>query len=103
MKAELGAAVFTKLLTRFVRETDDFMTRVNQNWATDVTTAAAECHKIAGSAAVFGALAFRTALITLENAAKDNDPEHAAQVLGTLPDIWKETRALLSETASGEQ
>lgn len=80
--------VIGALLTRFTQETDALMTWLNTP-PKDTEALAARCHKIAGSAAAFGQLALRDALIQIEQAARTPDlhsllPERIA----TAQQIW---------------
>jgi PAS domain S-box-containing protein len=105
----LGPDAYPKLLARFVIEGDDIVTR--HAAMTDDADAVAEigalCHKIASSAAVFGATRFRARLRELELAAHDGtlrppviNPGVAApgsSELGSseLGAVWVQTRAAL--------
>ena len=58
----------------------------------DVLEVAARSHKVAGSAAVFGAVALRDTLKSIEAAAKTGDTAALQDKMTTLPDIWAKTR-----------
>ncbi|KAG1655712.1 Sensor histidine kinase AruS [Nymphon striatum] len=69
----LGEETFTKLRSRFVSEVDELHTWVASEVPRDFLEVASRSHKVAGSAAVFGATELREALKALETSAKMGD------------------------------
>ena len=52
-------------------------------------------HKMAGSAAVFGAVGLRDFLIEIENAANNEDTQLMNIAIDRVSEIWAETKPLL--------
>lgn len=97
MRDNLGEDVFSKLLARFVSESGALIKELCQNdkSQTPLPELAAQIHKVAGSAAVFGATAFRQALLGLEDAAKAEDAVSFSMLTEQLGQVWRKTRAEL--------
>lgn len=95
MRDNMGPAVFGDLVDRFLEEGDMLLANLPEIGQDALGKFAADCHKVAGSAAVFGAVAFRTALIRLENAAKSAELSDLQKELPTISRLWAETRAAL--------
>lgn len=57
-------------------------------------------HKVAGSAAVFGAIHLREVLIEIENAARQQDIDGVAEAVAALTEVWAKTLPLLVVAAS---
>lgn len=91
----MGEQAFAKLTTRFGREVDDLVGWLRASQAHDYLEVAARSHKVAGSAAVFGAVALREVLKDVEIAAKSGDGEALNRHIARLPTVWAETRAEL--------
>jgi len=91
--ADLRAAVgptFGPLLERFETETDALLIWLEGEPPIDEIRA--RVHKVAGSAAAFGATRFRAELVAIENAAQDGIRGDTSRI-GSL---WQDTRAALS-------
>ncbi|HKK97726.1 MAG TPA: ATP-binding protein, partial [Marivita sp.] len=88
----IGAQAFAKLTSRFAQEVDDLLDWFGSQDRHDVLEVAARSHKVAGSAAVFGAVALRDTLKSIEAAAKTGDTAALQDKMTTLPDIWAKTR-----------
>jgi hypothetical protein len=90
---------YTKLLTRFVAETDSFVAW-SQTSSLPLSDVAEQAHKTAGSAAVFQVPDFAEHLITLATAARADDGVRVMAALKTLPASWKIARErLMSQNA----
>ncbi len=98
LKTSMGGEVFAKLLQRFVSEADGLVSDLGSNAAgtVDIQSIGKRCHKIAGSAAVFGATTFRAQLNAAEIAAAQGDPTELAPILRDLGPCWERTRAVLT-------
>lgn len=98
-RAQLGDAVYEKLRTRFAGEAAELIAWLREG-PTDTEELAQRCHKIAGSAAVFGAMTLRDALVQVEDASErgalDEAQDHIRQVLAIWGKLEPELR--LSET-----
>lgn len=91
----LGEQAFAKLLARFSGEVDEFVDWINANTSHDYLEVASRSHKVAGSAAVFGAVALREGLKQIEYAAKTGDGAELRQRIADLPGIWSKTKQQL--------
>jgi PAS domain S-box-containing protein len=101
MRANLGEEVFPMLLERMLSESDALVQDLcqsgkRQTALPELPELAAQIHKTAGSAAVFGATDFRQRLLDLEKAAKSEDVETFTALTNQLGEIWSETRAELT-------
>ena len=97
LRACLGADVFDRLLGKYLSEGDAVVAQLAQldGGETDLDQVAQECHRLAGSAATFGAMGFRDALIAIEMAAKSADRQQVADLLDGLPEVWERAKAAL--------
>lgn len=98
VRESLGGDAYSEIMERFCREADDLLA-----WIADLSQSpdthpeiAAQCHKIAGTAAVFGALEFRNTLLGAENAARDGAADQVRLCLDALVQVWSRTRAALT-------
>lgn len=91
----LGENAFLKLRSRFVHEVDDFQVWLGSVHLQDFQHIAGRAHKIAGSAAVFGANPLKKSLNAIEDAAVAGD-EKAVRT-GTLDfgALWEQTKSQL--------
>ncbi|MCA0872927.1 PAS domain S-box protein [Seohaeicola saemankumensis] len=94
----LTSAAFDRLLSRFVTESDELLSWLN---GLDLSShplpdVAERCHKVAGSAAVFGARDFRAGLVELENHANAGDTAKSELSIKRLSSLWPETRDKLT-------
>lgn len=88
----LGEQAFAKLITLFAQEVDELVDWLEADVAQDYLEVATRSHKVAGSAAVFGAIKLRAHLRALESAAKTGDGPGLRQGIDRLPEVWAETR-----------
>ena len=97
LRASLGADVFDRLLGKYLSEGDAVVAQLAglDGGEADLDQVAQECHRLAGSAATFGAMGFRDALIAIEIAAKSADRQQVADLLTGLPEVWKRAKAAL--------
>lgn len=93
----LGADHYATLFARFAAEVEALIADVQRGTPEALTDLAAACHKVAGSAAVFGAVALARALAALEQSAQAG--ERADD--GDLAALWQVTKAALVEGARG--
>lgn len=99
----LGPAPFAALLTRFVDEANGLVTDLEalETETAELSDLAARCHKIAGSAAVFGANSFRQTLLVIEHAAlaeaRDTLPGHLSNAISD----WTATRSEMERELIG--
>ncbi|MGB5864864.1 MAG: ATP-binding protein [Sulfitobacter sp.] len=93
----VGPENFPKLLARYSGEVDQMITWLQSDAHLDRVEIAAQAHKIAGSAALFGATSFRAALLSIEEAANAGEDAQLEAVIATLPDLWKRSKKALSE------
>ncbi|MFA3918355.1 ATP-binding protein [Ruegeria hyattellae] len=91
----LGEQSFAKLIARFTQEVDDLVDWLDSDVSRDYLEVAARSHKVAGSAAVFGAVTLREHLKSIENAAKRGDGNGLRSELEALPGIWADTKQQL--------
>ncbi len=95
-KDMLGEETFAKLRTRFVGEVEDLKAWLASDVAQDFLEIGAHSHKVAGSAAVFGATELSETLKAIEVAAKRGDEGAVAAHTAELADVWAQTKAELS-------
>ena len=93
----LGEEAFVKLRTRFMHEVDDLMAWLQSDEPQDYLEIAARSHKVAGSAAVFGALELRETLRSIEVAAKTGDNATIERIVFGLNGVWRDTKIALVE------
>ncbi|MGC1494326.1 MAG: ATP-binding protein [Sulfitobacter sp.] len=98
----VGAENFPKLLARYSAEAEQFIEWLQSDARLDRNEIAAEAHKIAGNAALFGATGFRDVLLVIEHSAKAGEDAKVISAAATLPDIWKRSKKALTEVASKE-
>ncbi len=101
--AQPEEAMRAGLLGRFLGETDALIAGLDPMTPTeaDLGDFARRCHKIAGSAAVFGAQRLHLTLTAIEQAARANDRERLDRLLPELPRIWQETRSGFAAGSAG--
>nr|WP_240989412.1 ATP-binding protein [Salipiger mangrovisoli] len=92
----LGPQLFASLCDRFLTETEAGLAGLADELGTGIEPAcyAEKVHRIAGSAAVFGASALHAALRREEDKARSGDPLPADSLEPVLP-IWRATRKAL--------
>ncbi|MEJ6399105.1 ATP-binding protein [Yoonia sp. 208BN28-4] len=91
----LGDASFSTLRSRFAQEADAFMDWLGDRETTDMSEIASRAHKVAGSAAVFGAVFFRDTLREIEVAAKAGDADLIATLRQDVVEVWRHTALAL--------
>ena len=91
----LGPEIHAALLQRFLEETDGFVAELGQAPG-DAPDLAGRLHKLAGSAAVFGASDFRQMLNHAETAARTGDRAEIRAHLARIAPCWQATRARLT-------
>ena len=98
----MGAESYPKLLARFDAEVVQYLNWLQGDGPLDRNDVAAQSHKVAGSAAMFGATWFREALLSLEQGAKAGEDADILTVIPTLRDIWKRSKKALSDAPPQE-
>lgn len=91
----MGDGPFIKLLTRFTGEVEELIDWLLISEKPDRNDIAARAHKVAGSAAVFGAIGLRDHLRQLEDAAKSADNNEVLHMINALPPLWLATKPAL--------
>lgn len=91
----LGESGYARMSGVFVEEVEQFILWLDDPASHDLSALAPQCHKFAGSAAVFGATALHTQLKEMETAAKQGNESAVMALRSKLPAIWKATRALV--------
>jgi len=92
----LGPDVFHTLQGRFIAEAEEFICWFAEENADDLSEVASRAHKVAGSAAVFGASAFRDLLKNVETAAKQGDAKRVGALRNDMTEVWRLTAAALA-------
>jgi len=92
----LGEEAFVKLRLRFASEVDDFLDWLNSEGGHDFLEIAARAHKVAGSAAVFGANQLRQSLKTIEAEAKNGNLKKLEDGSAAFTRIWRKTKFQLN-------
>ena len=88
MREILGDETYEQLKVQFVDEVEELHTWLVDHPNHELNEIAARCHKVAGSAAVFGATDYRAKLIDIENAAKADQSDKVATAIMALPEVW---------------
>ncbi|WP_171228900.1 ATP-binding protein [Ruegeria sp. HKCCA4008] len=93
LKDSVGPEVFARLHAKFIAEGDEFIgwleTRAFDR--SDSNELARACHKLAGSAATFGAEEFREALVAVEIAAKEH--KDITDKLAAVSTAWERAKS----------
>jgi PAS domain S-box-containing protein len=92
----LGDDAYSTLLERFSSETEELISWLQSDANLTQQEIVDRVHKVAGSAAVFGATQFRNHLLKIENAAKLNQDEEIRSLLDQFPSIWHSTNSVLN-------
>ena len=98
----VGAENYPKLFARYSSEVENLIEWLQSDARLDRNDIAAETHKIAGNTALFGATAFRDALVTIERSAKAGEDGAVIATIATLPDLWKRSKKALAEVVPKE-
>lgn len=95
----LGTDAFTALLRRFVSEANALTSDLAacDPAVLNLPDLAAQCHKTAGSAAMFGANRFRRCLLDIENAAKAGSRGAIPDLIRKAAEDWPRTRAAMNQ------
>jgi PAS domain S-box-containing protein len=93
----LGEEAFLKLRSRFVSEVDEFQLWLEAGEAHDLIEISTRAHKVAGSAAVFGAVPLRKALKQIETAAKAEKVDEVRDSSARFVADWKDTKIQLAK------
>ena len=95
LRSTLGETALDGFIARFIEEGDALIDGLQ--WTPDPADAgtelAAQCHKLAGSAAMFGALELRDALIGIETAVKSGETDDVPGRIDVTRKIWSRARA----------
>ncbi len=94
-KDALGEDAFRKLMTRFGTEVDDLIDWLETAERHDRADIANRAHKVAGSAAVFGAVALREHLKRIEAAAKSGQDSDVLDLIDGLPQLWRTSKSAM--------
>jgi PAS domain S-box-containing protein len=95
LRDSLGVDALQSLLDRFVAEVDETLEQLKDFEAFGLKEAAERAHRIAGSAAVMGAVNLRAALIEVEEASKAQDHKGTQAAIDALPGIWAKTQPFM--------
>ncbi|MEQ8877091.1 MAG: ATP-binding protein [Phycisphaerales bacterium] len=101
IRANLGEAAFAGLVAQLVEEGDALIPRLARPGRTEeaLNELAAECHKFAGSVAMFGALDMRDVLVEFETAAKAGEVDALATLALRAKGVWSRARKRLTRPA----
>jgi PAS domain S-box-containing protein len=92
----LGEEIFVKLMSQFLDEMDELHAQLKSDDNLDFADVAAQAHKVAGSAAIFGADGLRERLKSVEIAAKAGDSPDLRKLIRGLDSVWEITKNELS-------
>lgn len=92
----LGEETFVKLRSRFVSEVDELHMWITVDASRDFLEIASRSHKVAGSAAIFGANRLRETLKSIENAAKMGDMDAIDAGIDEFAETWVRTKLQFS-------
>jgi PAS domain S-box-containing protein len=85
----LGVIALQKLLARFKDDVEQAITLLSAEPTPNPVDVQNRAHKIAGSAAYFGAIDLRQALLVVDEAAKKQDHDAMKAAIAALPQVWK--------------
>ncbi len=94
--ATVGPEAFSKLKRRMADEMETFLAWVDQSPPASLSDLAKRAHKVAGSAAMFGAVRMQLALNALEDVARKDDPISTNKMIPYINRIWEETEEALA-------
>lgn len=95
LKAQLGDHKLNTLLATCRTEGDQFMDTLRDNDVSHANSIAAQAHKLAGSAGMFGFEDLRQALLSLENAISDSDENATQRAVLRCHETWANVRPTL--------
>lgn len=87
----IGTERFETLAHKFMNETDEKLASLLGSDLSD-EEAANSVHKMAGSAASFGAVSFKKRLLMAEEALRGGNSQHATDLIRSALNIWDETK-----------
>jgi HPt (histidine-containing phosphotransfer) domain-containing protein len=96
MASDLGPDRAGRLLHKFLTETGHSVAALVGKPALD-RAGIVEIHRLEGSAAMFGAVAFRQALSQLQTAFHDGSTEQVWPAIGGLHALWQQTQQAYDE------
>lgn len=91
----LGEDAYRRLVDRFISEGEDLIGALSDDGAMSRDEIGKRCHRMAGSAAVFGAVEMQGNLRVIETGIKSGDGAVAATRLSEIERIWEDTKAAL--------
>jgi PAS domain S-box-containing protein len=89
----LGGEMFVSLRSRFVNEVDNLLVWLGGDETHDFLEVASRSHKVAGTAAVFGAARLRQALNGIEASAKRGESQNIDEQTKTAGSVWLRTKS----------
>jgi CheY-like chemotaxis protein len=89
----LGEEMFVKLRLRFVNEVDNLIAWLGTDETHDFLEVASRSHKVAGTAAVFGAERLRETLNGIEASAKRGESQNIDEQTKTAGSVWQRTKS----------
>jgi len=93
---DLSRETVSQLLIRFLAEGDQVIASLTEH-SLPLPDARASAHKLAGSAAAFGAIGLRNKLTEVQTHADAGRAAEVAATCETLPGLWDETRTALEK------
>ncbi len=99
LRETMPPPLFASMTRQFLTETGETLTDLSAAAGGDTKPEklAEEVHRLAGSAAVFGAIRFRNQLIAQERRALDGKTSALAEGFADLNTVWEETRTGLAK------
>ena len=91
----LGAESYGTLIGRFADEMDGLLVWLSEFGALEPAEVAAQAHKVAGSAAIFGACGLRDQLQRIETRAKTGEVDRIGPLVVELEELWTDSRRQL--------
>jgi PAS domain S-box-containing protein len=91
----LGEETFVKLRSRFISEVDEFLAWLGTDETHDFLEVASRSHKVAGSAAVFGADRLQETLKAIETSAKRGESQGIQERTKAAGSVWQRTQSEL--------
>jgi hypothetical protein len=89
----LGEEMFVKLRLRFFNEVDNLIAWLGEDETHDFLEVASWSHKVAGTAAVFGAERLRETLNGIEASAKRGESQNIDEQTKTAGSVWQRTKS----------
>jgi CheY-like chemotaxis protein len=89
----LGEEMFIKLRLRFFNEVDNLIAWLGADETHDIHEVASWSHKVAGTAAVFGAERLRETLNGIEASAKRGESQNIDEQTKTAGSVWQRTKS----------